>query len=102
MPTLEARVTRLESRVTRVEKRMDDEARLRASMDRDLADISEKLRVQIELIQALAQTQSEHTAVLARQGVLMERMAGEVDVISGGMKQVIAKVTVLVERDNNR
>ncbi|WP_430782164.1 hypothetical protein [Actinoplanes sp. G11-F43] len=54
----------LEERVTRLEKRMDEEARLRAMVDRDLADFGEKLRVQTGLLRALATTQSEHTATL--------------------------------------
>jgi hypothetical protein len=45
-------------------------------MDKDMSDLSVKLDAQGRLLQALADTQSEHTAVLAEHsGVLAEHTA---------------------------
>jgi len=56
----------LERRVTAVEERLNMESRLRASADRDLADVTQALRAQQQSIQALAITQSQHTGTLAQ------------------------------------
>jgi len=51
----------LERRVAALEERVGMEAGLRASVDRDLADLGSKIRATHHLVQALAITQSEHT-----------------------------------------
>src|SRR3954468_12974588 len=61
-PTLEDH----ERRITVLEERMDQEAGLRASQDRDLAAIADGVRAQDRLLNALAKTQSEHTQTLAQ------------------------------------
>jgi chromosome segregation ATPase len=54
----------LNERVTVLEHRMDEQERLRASQDHDLSSLSENIRAQKSLLQALADTQSEHTRAL--------------------------------------
>ena len=87
-PTLEDH----EQRITVLEERVDEQARLRAGQDRDLADIAENVRAQGRLIQALAVTQSEHTQVLAELQNGMET----------GMQQIVGKLDLLIERDGGR
>lgn len=56
----------LEERVTALEQRLDQEAGLRASVDRDLGSLGQTVRAQHHLIQALAITQGQHTDTLDR------------------------------------
>jgi hypothetical protein len=55
-----------EERLSRVERRLDTEAGLRAAGDLDLSRLEQGQRISIRLIQALGDTQSEQTRVLAR------------------------------------
>jgi len=55
----------IESRVSTLEVTVKTQARVRAQMDRDMSDLSVKLDAQGRLLQALADTQSDHTAMLA-------------------------------------
>lgn len=64
----------LERRVTELERRMDMESGLRASGDRDLADLTQRLRAQHHTIQALAITQSQHTEMLDRVHEKLDRI----------------------------
>jgi len=50
----------IETRLDRVEVRVEEEARLRAAMDKDLSGV----RVERNVLQALHDTQSEHTTLL--------------------------------------
>jgi chromosome segregation ATPase len=54
----------VESRLGTLETKVGTEAELRAAMDEDMGTLSAKFGAQERLIQAIAQTQSEHTAVL--------------------------------------
>lgn len=56
----------LERRVAAIEERLGVEAGLRASGDRDLADIALTLSAQQHTIQALSITQSQHNEQLDR------------------------------------
>jgi septal ring factor EnvC (AmiA/AmiB activator) len=55
----------IESRVSTLEVTVATQARVRAQMDRDMSDLKVEFGAQRRLLQALAQTQSEHTATLA-------------------------------------
>lgn len=52
----------LEERVTALEARLEMEAGLRAAADQDLASLTQNVRAQRHLIQAIAITQGEHTS----------------------------------------
>jgi ABC-type transporter Mla subunit MlaD len=69
----------LNRRVTSLEARVDMESGLRASVDRDLAAVMLTLRAQQRSIQALATTQSEHTATLAQVGATLNEHTGILD-----------------------
>ncbi|GAA2897150.1 hypothetical protein Acy02nite_80590 [Actinoplanes cyaneus] len=62
-----------------LEERMNEQEKLRASQDRDLADIGEKLKAQDGLLKGLAKTQSEHTATLAVHTATLERHTAILD-----------------------
>jgi chromosome segregation ATPase len=72
-------VKELEKRVTTLEVRMDEEAELRAGVDREVSDVTQALRAQQRSIQALAVTQSEHTRKLDRLTGTVDRLAMSVD-----------------------
>ncbi|MEV4279270.1 hypothetical protein [Actinoplanes xinjiangensis] len=103
---LEASLPTLEERVTRLEKDMDEQKKLRAAQDLDQSDFGQKLRVQHGLIQAIQQTQSEHTATLAshtatlarhtatlaEHGQRLDRLEGKVDRLEGKVDRLEGKV----------
>ena len=53
-------------RLAALEKKVGEEARLRAMMDKDLAELNLKVDANTSLLQALATTQGEHTRRLTR------------------------------------
>ena len=55
----------IEGRVSTLEATVETEARVRGQMDQDMGDLKIEFRAQRRLLQALAGTQSEHTATLA-------------------------------------
>jgi hypothetical protein len=57
----------IETRLDRVEVRVEEEARLRAAMDKDLSGV----RVERNVLQALQDTQSEHTTLLMEHTTLL-------------------------------
>lgn len=100
----------IESRVGRLEDAVETEARARASMDEDLSAMSVKLDAQGSLLQALADTQSEHTAILAghtailadhtvrltRLEVGMDRLEARTERLEVGMEKVLVGVQTIV------
>ncbi|MEU4161104.1 hypothetical protein [Actinoplanes sp. NPDC026670] len=106
---LEALLPTLDERVTRLERDMADLKRLRASQDSVLSDFGEKLRVQHELIQAVAETQSEHTALLNRHtamhretGVQLAGLKLDVFSLKGGVEQIIGMLDTVIEQGRER
>ena len=79
----------IESRVGRLEVTVETEARVRAQMDHDLSDLSVKLDAQGRLLQALHETQSDHTVRLTR----LE--AGQVK-LEAGQAKVLAGVEAII------
>lgn len=56
----------IETRVSTLEATAGTETRLRAQMDADMSDLKLEFRAQRRMLQALADTQSDHTARLAK------------------------------------
>src|SRR5215471_13802102 len=54
----------IETRVGTLEVTVETEAQVRAKMDQDMSDLKLEFRAQRGLLQALQETQSEHTAIL--------------------------------------
>jgi ABC-type transporter Mla subunit MlaD len=118
-PTLEDH----ERRITVLEERMDQEAGLRASQDRDLAAIAEGVRAQDRLLKALAKTQSEqtqtlaqhtqtltqhtqilaqHTQTLAQHTQTLDEHTQALAELKGGVSQIIGMISTLIERDERQ
>jgi hypothetical protein len=86
----------IESRVGRLEVTVETEARLRAQMDRDLSNLGVKLDAQGRLLQALADTQSEHTAILAEHTAILADHTTRLTKLEAGMERLEAgQATVL-------
>ncbi|MGQ0464784.1 MAG: hypothetical protein ACT4QG_05630 [Sporichthyaceae bacterium] len=62
----------LAARVDALETRMDMEAGLRASVDRDVSDHGDAIRATHHLVRALSITQGEHTRTLARHSAILD------------------------------
>jgi chromosome segregation ATPase len=87
-----SRYQELESRVTAVEERLDEQAELRASQDRDLANVGEALRAQSGLLKALAATQSEHTYQIGQLGLKLGQLDLKVDRLDDKVGQLDQKM----------
>lgn len=77
-----------DARLTTVEETVQTESRLRAAMDRDISDIKVEQRAQRGLLQALAETQSEHTATLRDHTMRLTRIEGRLDGVEGRLGAV--------------
>lgn len=69
----------LERRIAAVEDRLGVQSGLRASGDRDLADMAQTLRAQQHTVQALAITQSQHNEKLDRHEESLHAAHGKLD-----------------------
>ena len=81
----------IESRVGRLEDTVETEARLRAQMDRDLSNLGVKLDAQGRLLQALADTQSVHTAILADHTVRLTRLEASMERLEARTERLEAR-----------
>jgi peptidoglycan hydrolase CwlO-like protein len=77
----------IETRVSTLEVTVATQVRVRAQMDRDMSDLKVEFGAQRRLLQALAQTQSEHTATLADHTARLIRLeAGQAKLEAGQAK----------------
>jgi hypothetical protein len=81
----------LEQRIAAIEERLGVESGLRASGDRDLADMAQTLRAQQHTIQAI--TQSQHNEKLDRHDASLTAAHGKLD-------QIITMLGRLVDDGN--
>jgi chromosome segregation ATPase len=86
---LRDRQDRLEGRVTVLEVTVKKEAALRAKMDGDLGDMKATLNAHTRSLQALHDTQSDHTARLTR---IEDRLGGVEDRL-GGVESDVGNLT---------
>ena len=61
----------IETRVGTLEVVVETQAHVRAKMDQDMSDLKLEFRAQRGLLQALQETQSEHTATLREHGDIL-------------------------------
>ena len=97
MTVLRDRQDRLEGRVTRLEGTVEREAALRAKMDEDQSNITAILGAHTRSLQALHDTQQEHTGQLSRiEGRLgnVEGRLGNVEVRLGHVEDDLGVVKV--------
>jgi len=86
----------IESRVSTLEVTVETQARVRAQMDKDMSDLSVKLDAQGRLLQALADTQSEHTAVLADHTAVLADHTARLTRLEAGQAKVLAGVQAII------
>lgn len=84
----------LEERVAELERRLGEEARLRASVDGDLANVTTSMRAMRHLVQAVSITQGEHTSTLLHHSELLLRL-------HSGVTQIIGMLDDLARRDDD-
>jgi chromosome segregation ATPase len=86
----------VESRVTTLEGTVKTEARARAAMDKDMSDLKTEFRAQRTLLQALADTQSEHTTMLRDHGERLTRLEAGVADLQTGLATVATGVQTII------
>jgi hypothetical protein len=86
----------IESRVSTLEVTVKTQARVRAQMDRDMSDLSVKLDAQGRLLRALADTQSDHTAVLADHTARLTKLEASTERLEAGQAKVLAGVQTII------
>jgi chromosome segregation ATPase len=101
------RQDRFDARLTTLEETIKTEANLRAAMDQDISDIKIEQRAQRGLLQAVAVTQSEHTARLTaiegRVGIIETRLGnvesrlGNVEGRLGTVESTLGNVQIGVQ-----
>ena len=79
----------IESRVSTLEGTVKTQARVRAQMDRDLSNLNLKLDAQGRLLQALADTQSEHTATLTEHTAILTDHTRRLTRLEAGQAQLV-------------
>jgi uncharacterized coiled-coil protein SlyX len=62
----------VDSRLGTLETRVAEQASLRAQMDQDMSELRVEFRAQRTLLQALHDTQQEHSATLSGHGVMLQ------------------------------
>jgi hypothetical protein len=82
----------IESRVGTLETKVGTEAHLRAAMDKDMGTLSAKFGVQEKLIQAIALTQSDHTALLRDHTALLRDHTERLTRLEVGQEQLQTKL----------
>jgi hypothetical protein len=87
----------LERRIAAIEERLNVESGLRASGDRDLADMAQTLRAQQHTIQALAITQSQHNEKLDRHEEKLDRHEASLTAAHGKLDQIITMLGRLLD-----
>jgi hypothetical protein len=90
MPSAHERLQELEERIAAMEGVIGVESGLRASGDRDLADVVQAQRAQRHLLQAISITQSEHTETLLRQDAVLLRHAGMLNAAHEKLDLIVA------------
>jgi hypothetical protein len=98
VPSAHERLEELEQRVAAMEQRLGTEAGLRASGDRDLADVAQAQRAMRHLVQAVSITQSEHTQTLLDHTELLRGHSSALRTANEKLDQIVTMLTALLER----
>jgi chromosome segregation ATPase len=98
----------VDSRLSTLEVTVETEARVRAQMDQDMSDLRLQFDAQRSLLQAVAQTQSEHTAMLRDHTIRLTgleagvaRLDGRVSNVEAGVARLEVGVAGLADRVAN-
>ena len=82
----------VDDRLGKLEAKVETEAHLRAAMDRDMGTLSAKFGVQERLIQAISETQSDHTRQLRTINGRLEKVDGRLEKVDGRLEKVEGKL----------
>jgi chromosome segregation ATPase len=96
----------VEERLGTLESKVETEAHLRATMDSDMGKLHAEFRAQRSMLQALHDTQQDHTARLTKvedRLVKVEDRLGNVEgtlqLVRVGIEALTGKIDTLIERD---
>lgn len=87
-----------EERLTALESTVTQQARLRAMMDKDQADLRVKLDANTRLLGAMATTQGEHSRMLTRLEDRVARVEDKVDQMRTDIAEVKVGQLVIVDK----
>lgn len=86
----------IEIRVGTLEVTVSTEGRARAQMDKDMSDLKLEFRAQRSMLQALHDTQSEHTAMLREHGEILQEHGGRLGRLEAGQATILAGVQTII------
>lgn len=87
----------LARRVAALEARLDQEAGLRASQDRDLSALADGQRAANHLLQALSITQSDHTRKFEDHTRILEGHTRKLDELTAGQSLIVSMLQTLID-----
>ena len=79
----------METRLGTLETKVDEQAGLRAAMDEDMSSLKAEFRAQRVLLQALRDTQQEHTLRLDEHTARLERLEAKLERVHVGVDTII-------------
>ena len=97
---VEARFSSLETASNRQAAEIAIQKGLRAAMDDDLSKIQVEFRAQRGLLQALADTQSEHTTILREHSTILREHSTQLAEVRAGVQTIIGLLTPEPDGDN--
>jgi phage-related minor tail protein len=78
----------VDARLSKLETTVEEQARLRAAMDQDMGDLKASLGAQLKVIQAIRDTQSDHTKRLTTLETKMGAVEGRLGAVEGRLGAV--------------
>ena len=77
--------------------RVAEQASLRVQMDEDISDLKVEFRAQRALLQALHDTQQEHSATLREHGAMLREHGTQLTALQTGQQRIMAGVDAIRE-----
>jgi chromosome segregation ATPase len=87
----------VDSRLGTLETRVGEQASLRAQMDEDMSELKVEFRTQRTLLQALHDTQQEHSATLREHGATLREHGTQLTALQMGQQRIMAGVDAIRE-----
>lgn len=92
----------IEDRVNALEAQLREQAALRAQQDGDLSGLTQGLRAANNLLQALALTQSDQTAVLAEHTTTLAGLTRRMGEVDAGVKTIIEMLGTVIRNQGGQ
>ena len=87
----------VDTRLGTLETRVAEQASLRAQMDEDMSELRVEFRAQRTLLQALHDTQQEHSATLREHGAMLSEHGTQLTALQTGQQRIMAGVDAIRE-----